>query len=151
MQSWSKQGNEVASMVLVREIERMFKRDGLYNSNVPWFGHFNEEEELLYIGCEKDVFPFTDLLLDSSQETVEEFKDDMKVVYMKIRMYMCVVDSILGIDTPDEIVFMNTKKDVSLDAFSTPLGKPYRDQLKACMLDMGLPNEDLCTLACLLG
>lgn len=75
MQSWSKQGNEVASMVLVREIERMFKRDGLYNSNVPWFGHFNEEEELLYIGCEKDVFPFMDLLPGSSQETVEEFKD----------------------------------------------------------------------------
>jgi hypothetical protein len=64
---------------------------------------------------------------------------------------MCVVDSILGIDTSDELVFMNPKKDVSLDVFSTPLGKPYRDQLKACMLDMGLPNEDLRTLACLLG
>lgn len=151
--SWSKEGNKVASLVLARELERLFKRDGLVDADVPWHGHFNEEEELLYIGYTSDgeMVPFTNLIPDSTEDTKSEFRDEFKVVYFRIRLYLARIDSMLNNDASDEWIEVNTDRIVNMKELYMPLGKPYRDQLKACMIEMGLTDNECATLAPLLS
>lgn len=142
MQSWTSRANDLASLVMVRECERVFKRNG-WPERAPWHGHFNEDEQVLYIGYDGDLVPVTELCPDASEDVVHEFEDGFKVVYMKLIMFIDAIDTVLGMEKPQKKLQFDLHTDVPVSTVISTLGKPYRDQVKTCMLEMGLGGNDL--------